>query len=117
MLSPATQAMLAALQNAHTSLPLVNGAALGAAPGGGGGEPPAAHLWRAMQGALGALRSAEAGVRVLLTGGGAEQGGMAAGAGAAGVVGQGQGGVAAMAGLLPRLHDTLVGECDKGRCA
>lgn len=116
--------MLTALQNAMTSLPLVNGAGLGGntgmglAMGGGASAAALQQLRSALAKGLGSLQSCEAALRLLLEGsrdGGASQ---AAAGGAGGDVPgaagaeaqQPQGGVPAMANLLPRLHETLVGE-------
>ncbi|GLC74076.1 hypothetical protein PLESTF_001457300 [Pleodorina starrii] len=110
---PATREVLTALQNAMTSLPLVNGAALGM----GGGMQALAQLRRTIVQVQGTLTAAEAALGMLLngfnprtsSGGGAEE--------ARGVqvqaqtqAGQGQGGVPVMATLLPQLHAELVGE-------
>eukprot|EP00198_Chlamydomonas_reinhardtii_P010673 XP_001700010.1 hypothetical protein CHLREDRAFT_205680 [Chlamydomonas reinhardtii] len=120
----ATREVLTALQNAMTSLPLVNGAGLGGntgmglAMGGGASAAALQQLRSALAKGLGSLQSCEAALRLLLEGsrdGGASQ---AAAGGAGGDVPgaagaeaqQPQGGVPAMANLLPRLHETLVGE-------
>ncbi|KAG2454648.1 hypothetical protein HYH02_000488 [Chlamydomonas schloesseri] len=127
----ATREVLTALQNAMTSLPLVNGAGLGGSSGlsmggmglsmamGGGANAAALQQLRsALAKGLGSLQSCEAALRLLL------QGSRHGGAGQAAVGGGGdvsiavagsevqppQGGVPAMADLLPRLHETLVGE-------
>ncbi|KXZ42864.1 hypothetical protein GPECTOR_114g315 [Gonium pectorale] len=88
----ATQEMLTALQNAMTSLPLVNGAGLGLQ--GGDTAQTLLQLRRALASGLGSLQSAEGAMRLMLQGG----------------QGQGQGGVPAMAALLPQLYETLVAE-------
>ncbi|GFR50154.1 hypothetical protein Agub_g12317 [Astrephomene gubernaculifera] len=107
----ASQEVLTALQNALTSLPLVNGAALGT--GGGDASQAIPQLRRALATGLASLQSAEAALGSLLHG---SSGGGSGGAAEARGASQQQGGVPAMAELLPQLHETLVEEVATLRC-
>ncbi|KAG2483670.1 hypothetical protein HYH03_017473 [Edaphochlamys debaryana] len=121
-LCPATREVVVALQNAMTSLPLVNGAALagGQALAGGAGPGPGSDPVVALGGlrqglakALGAMQLAEAALAVLLGSAAVAVGGAAAGQArsqAQAARGPVVGGVPAMAEALPELQATLVGE-------
>ncbi|GIL57719.1 hypothetical protein Vafri_12876 [Volvox africanus] len=106
---PATREVLTALQNAMTSLPLVNGAALGM--GGGDISQALPQLRRAIANGVGSLQSAEVAMGLLLQGVNTRSSSSGSMSEARGGQGQAaQGGVIVMATLLPQLYDTLVGE-------
>lgn len=93
-----------------TSLPLVNGAALGI--GGSDGTQAMAQLRRALANGLGSLQSAELALGLLLHGVGVRHSGTGSQVDARShTQGAGNpGGVTAMASLLPQLHKALIGK-------
>ncbi|GIL57721.1 hypothetical protein Vafri_12876 [Volvox africanus] len=92
-----------------TSLPLVNGAALGM--GGGDISQALPQLRRAIANGVGSLQSAEVAMGLLLQGVNTRSSSSGSMSEARGGQGQAaQGGVIVMATLLPQLYDTLVGE-------
>ncbi len=95
---PSTHALTAAMQNAMLSLPLVNGAALGC---DAAAAPPQLHA--ALRQALHSLRGVAPAVEALMGPGADVAGG--AETSARGM----QGGVPAMAALLPQLQQALAG--------